>query len=54
MKKLDGRRFIEIAAHARWINSLDIHKNTLLSAGEDCFFRVWEFSDINGKTRVNE
>ena len=42
-----------IFAHARYINSLNVSENRLVSTGEDGFFRVWEFSEISGKLKVN-
>ena len=48
----EGVKVIDIRAHARWINSLDVRDNKLVSAGEDCFFRVWELTEINGKLKV--
>ena len=43
---------LTICAHARYITSIDIMGDKLVSAGEDCFFRVWEFSEVNGKLKV--
>lgn len=43
---------LTICAHARYITSLDIMGDKLVSAGEDCYFRVWEFSEVNGKIKV--
>ena len=41
-----------IFAHARYINSLSVLGNRIVSSGEDGFFRVWELSEINGKLKV--
>ncbi len=43
---------MDIAAHARWINCLDFKQDKLVSAGEDCFIRIWEVNEINGKLKV--
>lgn len=41
-----GLLLAEVAAHAKWINAVDVAKSSglLLSAGEDCFVRVWQLS----------
>lgn len=49
---IKGSKQVDITAHARWINSIDIKENRLVSSGEDCFFRVWELNEINGKLKV--
>jgi len=47
-----GRKVIEIRAHAKWINSIDIRDDRFVSAGEDCMFKVWQLSEMNGKIKV--
>ncbi|KAL5470792.1 hypothetical protein EMCRGX_G028811 [Ephydatia muelleri] len=38
----NGRAMVEILAHGRWINSLDVSENgMLLSVAEDCVASVW-------------
>ncbi|XP_064600424.1 LOW QUALITY PROTEIN: WD repeat-containing protein 54-like [Liolophura sinensis] len=41
-----GKMAAEVAAHARWINSVDVSPDTglVLSASEDSFVRVWQLS----------
>lgn len=48
-----GNKLVDIAAHGRWINSLNLKKNLLISTGEDCFFRIWELNDVNGRLKVH-
>jgi hypothetical protein len=38
---------VQIAAHARWINALEVHPNgaTFVTASEDCTIGVWAFHD---------
>lgn len=39
-----GKLHCQAAAHAKWINAVDVAKNTgmILTAGEDSFVRVWQ------------
>lgn len=48
-----GVKVIDMCAHARWINSLDVKNDRLVSCSEDCFFRVWDLTEINGKLKLN-
>lgn len=52
MSNIKGHKLVDIAAHGRWINSLHMKNNLLISTGEDCFFRVWELNEINGRLKV--
>ncbi|CAM9886005.1 unnamed protein product, partial [Chrysoparadoxa australica] len=44
---------VEIAAHGRICNSIDLHptKPLLVSAGEDCRVNVWSLPDNDGSGR---
>lgn len=49
----DGKKLIDISAHARWIHCLNVTgTGQFVTAGEDCFFRVWELNEINGRLKV--
>ncbi|CAF0807153.1 unnamed protein product [Brachionus calyciflorus] len=50
---VDDVHLIDINAHARWIYSLDICKDLLVSSGEDCHFRVWQLSEVNKKVKAS-
>ncbi|XP_013393021.1 WD repeat-containing protein 54 isoform X2 [Lingula anatina] len=44
-----GNLAAEVTAHARWINAVDVAKNTglLLSVSEDSFIRIWQLKEGN-------
>ncbi|RNA07386.1 WD repeat-containing 54 [Brachionus plicatilis] len=44
---------LDIYAHAKYINSLDVCQDLLVSSGEDCYFRVWQLNEINKMIKVN-
>jgi len=41
---------VQIAAHARWINALDVHptKDVMATAAEDCTVSVWRLPEVPG------
>lgn len=43
-----------IFAHARYINSLDVMGDRLVSAGEDGFIRIWELTEVNGRLKITD
>lgn len=47
-----GSKLADITAHARWINCLDVFGNKFITAGEDCYLRVWELTEINNQMKV--
>ncbi|EDV20827.1 uncharacterized protein TRIADDRAFT_50926 [Trichoplax adhaerens] len=49
-----GNLEIEIAAHARWVNAIDVafEANLLLSASEDTYVRVWSLGLVDNKLKV--
>lgn len=49
---LTGTMLIEVCAHARWINAMDIsvEAGLLVSASEDTFVRVWKISADDNPT----
>lgn len=44
---------VQIAAHSRWINALEVHPNgaTFATVSEDTTLNVWEFQEPGPKVR---
>lgn len=45
-----GNITIEISAHCRCINAIDLKGNKLVSIGEDTFLNVWKLPDMDSKS----
>jgi WD40 repeat protein len=45
---------VQVAAHARWINALEVHpvKDIMATAAEDCTVSVWRLPEDGGSTQI--
>lgn len=47
-----GRKLADITAHARWITCMDSFQDKFVTAGEDCFLRLWQITEVNHQIKV--
>lgn len=45
----NGNKQADVTAHGRWINAISVKDNVLASCGDDCYVRLWNLGEINGK-----
>jgi WD40 repeat protein len=45
----NGNKLADLNAHGRWINAISVKDNTLASCSDDCYVRLWNLGEINGK-----
>ena len=45
---------MQIAAHARWVNALEVHpsRDVMATAAEDCTVSVWKLPSGDGSTQL--
>ncbi len=48
----DGKKLVDITGHARWINCMDVYRDKFVTAGEDCFIRLWQITEVNHQIKV--
>jgi WD40 repeat protein len=50
---LNGKKIIDINGHGRWINSIDVKDDKIISISQDNYLRIWQLNEINGRFKVN-
>ena len=49
-----GKKLVNITGHARWINCISTYKDKFVTAGEDCFIRLWQITEVNHQIKVSK